>query len=181
MKNKYCLFLFCFFFGCISSNKDKSDESVRVELYVAPKVYYCSFVINNGIFNYELNRRNIVMSAKECCFGYYTDKGYDSIITMSYSNFRLTKSQIDSLMYFDVGTTDSLFYSPARILLLIHQETKRPDSAFIDSKFNIKYQNKIYKSSKLLEKLIMESLPLELKENWMDLQLPKDRTIILDE
>jgi hypothetical protein len=150
-----------FILGCNNSKEAK----VSLELYASPKYYSCSMLFNNGVFNYELNKKDIIKSKEDCCFG-YNDQSHDSIVTMCYRRFILEKGTYDSLFYFDYKIDDSFFISPPCALFLIKKNNGKLDSIFIDRSMNFKRNGKVFKSSKRLDDFFYKALSTELKENW---------------
>jgi hypothetical protein len=152
--------------GFAESCSNTKTEKIVLELYASPKSYSCSLLFNNGIFNYTLNKRDVIESKEDCCFG-YSDQSKDSVVSMCYRHFIIEKSMYDSLFNFDDNIQDSFFISPPCALFLIKKENNKLDTIFIDRGLNIKYDKKVFRASKKFDAFFYRMLTPELKQNWV--------------
>jgi len=164
------------------------NNRIFSELYVAPRIYTRTMTYDNGVFNYDLDKKNIMTTRGKSYFLDWIEKDdlgkincNDSVIVMFYAEKKISPSFIKKVL-----SNNNILESPQvqlltpRALMLLHIEHK-VDTIFIYGNRKLSYNNKIYKMDISFYDFLIELLPKYLKANWgktSEDTLKKEKTMV---
>jgi hypothetical protein len=151
--------------GC--KNNQSNSDKITFEVYICPKAYLCNLYIDNGIFNYPLDKSSVFQSKERSCFLETSEEDKDdSVITMFYNKFSLDSNLYKRIFQNSILTRDSFFSTHKPRGIVIVSNKKNIDTISIFRERIWKYQGKAYDISNEMDSLLFTSLPVDLKNNW---------------
>jgi hypothetical protein len=161
----FCYFLVQSLWSC-SNDAKKQERKIKVDIYIAPRIYNCNLYVDGGVFNYPLYGKSILLSKSKTCFENSFLKDSDSIVTMFYNCRFIEQYKINKIFKGAKLNTDVSVYSrPPRALILVHYPNSI-DSVFVYQEKIWTYKGLGYKMSKYQDSFLLADVPIELKENW---------------
>lgn len=163
MKIYIIIFLSSFFFFIESCNKDDGNIEIYFTARNVKRGYY-----DNGIFNYELNRKSIKVR--------YEDRSYESIVRsdsvyeLYYLDTNISKKICNYYNNIERVYCDSFWTERAMIVF-----SDKKDTILIDRNFTACSKNKkdCFILSSSLRNAILQLLPPDLKRSWINDMPPR--------
>ncbi len=132
-------------------------DSVKLsiaEMYITPRNVNYGWG-DNGVFQFKHNQKSI---KKPYAKRKYQPLNYrDSVFELYY-----TKVQIPDTLYKNLIPKNKRFYTK-RIMIILSNDT-----LYIDKKYNVIKQDKCYQITDAFKNFIIECMPIEIKENWIN-------------
>jgi hypothetical protein len=153
------LHISCIFIKRGSTNTMHKSYPKPTEVYITPRSVARLYFYYNGIGQYQLMKKSIKVA--------YVDRDYvtlkqDSVFQLFYT--------VTNGIHIDTNKLAPLYQKnllPNAILLVFHQN-KMQDSVYLDIRYNIYIHNKWYKPNKAINEALLNLMPADLKENWVN-------------